>query len=69
AMNNDVQFAEWITGHAMEGVSRIVSRYQGEAEITKKAKIVEAIRFDLLHPEPTWETGLPEVPYGLVAST
>jgi integrase len=54
AMNNDVQFAEWLTGHAPEGVSKIVTKYQGEAEITKKAQIMESIRFDLSPPVPVW---------------
>jgi len=54
AMNNDIQFAEWLTGHAPEGVSKVVANYQGEAEITKKAQIMESIRFDLSPPEPSW---------------
>jgi len=54
AMNNDVLFAEWVTGHASESVSRVVAKYQGEAEISRKAKIVEAIRFDIQHIEPQW---------------
>lgn len=54
AMNNDIQFAEWLTGHAPEGISKIVAKYQGEAEITKKAQIMESIRFNLSPPEPTW---------------
>lgn len=54
AMNNDVLYAEWLTGHAPEGVSKVVAKYQGEAEITKKAQIMESIRFDVSPPEPRW---------------
>jgi integrase len=56
AMNNDVMYAEWITGHASELVSKIVTKYRGEAEIVKKAQIVEAIRFDIQPPVPVWNT-------------
>lgn len=54
AMNNDISYAEWLTGHAQEGVSKVVAKYQGEAEITKKAQIMESIRFDVSPPEPRW---------------
>lgn len=54
AMNNDVLYAEWLTGHAPEGVSKVVAKYQGEAEITKKAQIMESIRFNVSPPEPRW---------------
>lgn len=54
AMNNDILYAEWLTGHAPEGVSRVVAKYQGEAEISKKAQIMESIRFDVSPPEPHW---------------
>lgn len=54
AMNNDISFAEWLTGHAPEGVSKIVAKYQGEAEITKKAQIMESIRFEVTPPKATW---------------
>lgn len=54
AMNNDISFAEWLTGHAPEGVSKVVAKYQGEAEITKKAQIMESIRFDVEPPSTSW---------------
>lgn len=54
AMNNDVPYAEWLTGHASEGVSKVVANYRGEAEVTKKAQIMESIRFDVAPPEPSW---------------
>ena len=56
AMNNDVMYAEWITGHASELVSKIVAKYRGEAEIVKKSQIVEAIRFDIRPSLPSWVT-------------
>lgn len=54
AMNNDISFAEWLTGHAPEGVSKVVAKYQGEAEITKKAQIMESIRFTVEPPRASW---------------
>lgn len=50
AKNNRIENADWLTGHASEGVSPVVANYQGAAELSKKKEIVDSFDFQLQIP-------------------
>ena len=54
AQHLDIEHAEWITGHAPEGVSSVVRKYRGQAELSKKREIVERLDFAIEIPPLRW---------------